>query len=427
LFLKLISFVVVGTTSLRILHDNLFTLLSCLAGESVTDRTNSTPTGLKNFALEFEYWMNNVEKKPHIYEELLCHFPDKCWPPAFIAYVEGIRSSDPHLTFVKTRKIEEYSLEDRKLFFFGEKVKTEYNSTRREINHYFNPYWIDPAHLPQGASRTGLLLAIRKKYWPVRAWELAKNAIQQKYKRTNPGLKFSMAEHENTIHIKSSDYPFNPQYYPPIWLSFVYAGLPSGAHCLNSLQPPNMLGGNPQNVSAQKHMSVLSLPVVAAPRKKRSLDVDKKHKFFQYPPKSPPHLMHGVSDLDMVGDMQHHMSGHPSVGAEYGHSSHMPSTFPYTATQEQSHQPHHDIPYDAPGDPPLNQVILLSHVRRQAIDSMNRAINTMVQIGQDPAQLRERLFTLQLEEVDEAENILKRLKESCELPYIEEEQEEGAV
>jgi hypothetical protein len=323
----------------------------CLAGESSTT-SNATIQTLKNYAIQFNYWIDHAHENSQLVEDVLSHFPGCRWPDAFLNFVETLRNTEPHSSFLKIRRATQCGPEERKLLFLGDKVKSEYNSARREINQHFSIHWIDPEILPSGANKSSLLLSIRKKYWPIRAWELAKNAIQQKYKRTNPGERFDFVASEEIIQTKMAEYPFNPYYYAPTWLVFVIFGLPAGPRCIDAFRPAGMIAVTPHpSVIAYRHIQGGGggeMPLKKRPKRDDS----------QYPAS--------------VG------SFYVSAGNKHDHS------YAETLPLAQSRQ----------------------DLRKRALDALNGAISASTMLHKESGQLQERLLALYLEELEEAEAAL---------------------
>ena len=224
-----------GKSKSKTLFKNLFDVLCCLAGESLSSAPMSTSDQYLDYNVKFNFWLRDISMKEEFRNGLLRYFPNKNLPTQMNEYVK-LMHTVPTANFIQENKIGHLSREQQVEVKFGAIIKTHFDACKREINTSLNRLWIEPSKLPSGVSKNAYTYFMRKQLWPKRALELAENAIKQAFKREHSadGMKYNKKDNMKSIMEQAEKNEFVPTWFPDYWLVFLFLGMPAGSEARGS-------------------------------------------------------------------------------------------------------------------------------------------------------------------------------------------------
>lgn len=188
---------------------------------------------MDNFALTAKRQMELIPKQIKHMEGVLHNFPNQTWPSDFAKYVANLQEEEPSQKWCKANSLGLAIPQARKTAYFGYRVMKAWEDCKRIINNVLNPIWnrVPAGPLPSGVQPADVLYWVRRESWTAEAIERSKVSARQKHSRSirdNPTApKFNVHEHMEAIEAIAKDKPFKDNWFPKMWLVFVYMGLPS--------------------------------------------------------------------------------------------------------------------------------------------------------------------------------------------------------
>mmetsp|Transcript_7174 Transcript_7174/g.10669 ORF Transcript_7174/g.10669 Transcript_7174/m.10669 type:complete len:435 (-) Transcript_7174:79-1383(-) len=229
-----------------IICQNLFTLMSCCAGDSITywdsmsvhaqyDLIASNFNHLYESMLIDSYFVHSLFKCPEFGSG-----PTKKWPDFYEAYVTNKRNVTCTTTFKATNKATKaMTPEYLNHCYFGKQVAARFLEAKRIINNYANPLWIEPCKLKSGETVSGLLDTIRRGLYSVDIFSKCKKLWQSRNNKKKKEEKLSLEELSKAI-VETADEELNvmlnqcKKHFPDWWLSFFLLSLPADLRCMKS-------------------------------------------------------------------------------------------------------------------------------------------------------------------------------------------------
>ena len=256
----------------KAMNKNLFDFLCCLAGCSLDSAGMSIVDQYLNLDIQFAFWLRDLHLSQEMVRGVLRLFPGNRLPDYFLKHVD-LMTTAPSRNWIKSHGIDDLSVEKQTKCKFGSIVKSHFETCKKEINRQANPLWINPVNLPSGVSAYAYLYFIRTQLWPAKALECAEYSVKQafvrgqkdKEKKGGVTAKYKKSEHMTAISAKAAALPFEPNWFPDWWLTFLFLGMPAKDHARDCFLSGNAVRSN------EAYMSIRDLGRTSR-RNRRGID-----------------------------------------------------------------------------------------------------------------------------------------------------------